>query len=95
VTFKIRAVVFEVTKRSRISGDRRVSIDVGVIKSLRLSLRLKQLEISGTNFCCLIIRPMTGPGVYGSQKFLEQNCIPKWNTFYVLQFSHKSDIFCE
>jgi hypothetical protein len=64
-----------------------------LIKSFRLSVRLKQLEISGTNFCDVIIRPITGPGVDGSQKFLEHNCIPKGNTFYVLQFSYKSDDF--
>lgn len=77
MAFKISAVVFEVTKRSRISGDRRVPIYVDVIQSFRLSVRLKQLEISGTNFCDLIIRPITAPGVYGSQIFLEHNCIPK------------------
>ena len=77
MTFKIREVVFEVTKRPRISGDRRVSIHVDVIKPFRLSVRLKQLEISGTNFCDLIIRPITGLGVYGSQKVLQRNCIPK------------------
>jgi hypothetical protein len=93
MAFKIRAVVFEVTKESRISGERRVSVHVDVIKSFRLPVRLKQLQISGTNFCDFIIRPITGPGVYGSQKFLGHDCIPKWNTFYVLQFSHKSDDF--
>jgi len=72
VNIVLCAVVFGVTKRSRISGDRRVCIHVDVIKSFRLSVRLKQLEISGTNFCDLIIRLVTGAGVYGSQKFLEQ-----------------------
>lgn len=51
MAFKIRAVVFEVTKRSSISNDRRVSIHVDVIKSFRLYVSLKQLEITGTNFC--------------------------------------------
>jgi hypothetical protein len=61
----------------RISGDRRVPIHVDAIKSFPLSVLLKRLEISGTKFCDLIIGPITVPGINGSQKFLEKNCIPK------------------
>lgn len=93
VNIVLCVLVFGVTKRSRISGDRRVSIHADVIKSFRLSVRLKQFEISGTNFCDLIIKPITGAGVYGSQKFLEQLYSKVKHVLRSVFFPHKSDDF--